>query len=204
MKVGVFGGSFDPVHNGHLRVAEACRRAVPLDEVLFLPAATQPLKPQGPRALTADRMAMLELAVAGRDGLRVSDLEVARGGVSYTVDTLRQLAGAGPRDELFLIVGTDALSDLPNWRSPYEICSLATLLVVERPGTPTSERLSLGHPGEGDRFKEARLIRVPLEPLDISSSEIRGRIARGEPIDELVPAGIAEYIAERGLYQGSV
>lgn len=190
MHVGVFGGSFDPVHNGHLRAAHACRSAVPLDVVLFVPAAAQPLKPQGAIALPGDRVRMLELALRGEAAFLVSTIEIDRGGISYTVDTLRQLASERPDDVLYLMLGADALADLKNWREPEAICNLATLLLVQRPGSTAS-----GDP------PGANILRVPMEPLDVSSSEVRDRLSRDEPTDGLVPPAVAAYIAERGLYQ---
>jgi nicotinate-nucleotide adenylyltransferase len=189
MQVGVFGGSFDPVHNGHLSAARACQSAVPLDFVLFVPAAAQPLKPQGPLAAAMDRVQMLELALRGEPKWLVSTLEIDRGGVSYTVDTLRQFSEERPDDALYLILGEDALGDLENWREPEEIRRLATLLVVQRPGAAAP-----------DPPAAANVIHVPMEPLDVSSSEVRDRLGRGEPIDSLVPPAVAAYIAKRGLY----
>ena len=168
MRVGVFGGSFDPVHDGHLRVAQTCRTAVPLDRVLFVPAARQPLKPDGPVASPADRIRMLELALehllpGGERGQSppfvVSDLETRRGGVSYTVDTLRQLSAARPDDRLHLILGGDTLADLSQWREPEAICELATLVVVDRPGAEAPS---------GPR--SASVIHVSMDPICVSSS----------------------------------
>jgi nicotinate-nucleotide adenylyltransferase len=190
MHVGVFGGSFDPVHNGHLQAAEACRVAVPLDLVLFVPAAAQPLKPRGPSASADDRVRMLELALEGRTEFVVSTMETDRGGVSFTVDTLRELSAERPGDRLYLILGADALADLANWREPDEICRLVTLLVVDRPGNARPS------PPSG-----ARVTRIEMEAVNVSSSEIRARQSRGERLDDLVPAAVAAYIAERGLYR---
>ena len=134
MRIGVFGGSFDPVHLGHLLLAECCWRQAALDRVLFVPAAQQPHKPQAPRGGDADRVAMLRLAIAGRPEFDVSTIEIDRGGVSYTVDTLRALRAAEPDAELFFLMGADSLADLPQWREPAAICELATPLVVRRAG----------------------------------------------------------------------
>lgn len=186
MKLGLFGGSFDPVHNGHLRLAACCAEQAGLDEVWFLPAAVQPLKPHGPIASDADRVAMLRLAIEGQGGFRVSTLEIDRGGVSYTVDTLRQIQADRPDAELFFLMGADSLNDLPNWREPEEVCRLATPLVVQRPG----ERID----------SEVEHVRVEMPPKDISSSTIRERIGNGEPIADLVPEAVAQYLQENGLY----
>ncbi len=194
MKIGVFGGSFDPVHLGHLRVAETCRQAVPLDLVLFVPAAAQPLKPQGPIASPEDRV-----AGAGAAMRKCSTLEIERGGISYTVDTLRELQSRCEEDELVLILGRDAVQDLPSWREPEAITRLATLVVVNRPGAALVPE-SPGWMGEAGLSQPPRLIQVAMEPIDISSSEIRDRIARGESIDEFVPPAVAAYMETKGLY----
>lgn len=197
MRIGVFGGSFDPVHNGHLRVAEACGQSVSLDTVLLVPAAAQPLKPHGPVAPADDRVKMLKLAVRGRDELEVSTLETERGGVSYTADTLMQLAERRLGDSLFLILGADALRDFPNWHQPDIICNLATLVVVDRPGAPRIEAARIG----GKAASTPRVIQVSMDPIDISSTEIRRRIARDESIEHLVPQPVAAYIRRTHLYK---
>src|SRR6185436_3214836 len=122
--IGVFGGSFDPVHRGHLLLADCCQRQVPLDRVLFVPAAHQPHKPRAPKASDADRLAMLRLATAERAGIEISTVEIDRGGFSYTVDTLRAIAADNSGAELFLLMGADTLADLPTWRDPAAICEL--------------------------------------------------------------------------------
>ncbi|MEN0111436.1 MAG: nicotinate (nicotinamide) nucleotide adenylyltransferase, partial [Planctomycetota bacterium] len=126
MRLGVFGGSFDPVHIGHVRLARACRDQASLDRVWFVPAATQPHKPGGPVASGEDRLAMLRLALADEPGLEASPIELDRGGVSYTVETLRAIAESQPAAELFFLMGADTLRDLPNWREPGEVLRLAT------------------------------------------------------------------------------
>ncbi len=188
MRLGIFGGSFDPVHNGHLRLAECCCEQADLDAVWLVPAALQPHKPVGPVATDADRLAMLRLAVAGRERLVVSSLEIDRGGVSYTVETLRAIREAKPKAELFFLMGADTLRDLPNWREPEEVVRLATPLVVGRPGEAIVET-TIPH------------ARVEMPPTAISSSELRERFARGERCDESVPQEVADYVQEYGLYQ---
>ncbi|WP_261342742.1 nicotinate-nucleotide adenylyltransferase [Posidoniimonas polymericola] len=183
----MFGGSFDPVHHGHLALARACRDAARLDEVWLVPAAVQPHKPHGPVAANEDRLAMLHLATDSDPSLRVSDLEIARGGVSYTVDTLRAVHDQAPDAELYLLMGADTLADLPKWREPEAIRQLASLLVVHRPGEPLPE------------VDGVTIVEMPLS--DLSSSEIRRRVAAGESIEGMTPEGVAGYIAERGLYR---
>lgn len=189
MRLGLFGGSFDPVHNGHLELARCARDQAQLDEVWFIPAAMQPLKPHGPRASAKHRLAMLELALAAEPRFSVSTLELDRGGVSYTVDTLREIHAQFPDAKLFFLMGADALHDLPNWREPAEILRLATPLVVRRPGEqPLDDPVLPAH----------AIIEMPA--LAISSSEIRRRVAAGESIADLVPAEVADYILRFALY----
>ena len=184
-RVGVFGGTFDPVHVGHLAIAHAALESVPLDRVLFVLARRSPLKEHGPVASEADRLRMLELAIAGEARFAVSRLELDRDGPSYTVDTLERLAG---KDELFLILGSDAIADLPRWKDPERIGQLATLLVAERPGAP-------------ERVGDAPIIRFDAPRLDISARELRARAARGRSLRYLVPEPVLQHIEARGLYR---
>jgi nicotinate-nucleotide adenylyltransferase len=184
-RVGVFGGTFDPVHVGHLAIALAALESVPLDRVLFIPVRRSPLKDRGPHASVADRVAMLEAAIATEPRFVLSRAELDRDGVSYTVDTLEALRGQG---ELFLILGSDALADLARWRAPDRIKELATILVATRPGAP-----------EPDPAHGARPFDAPR--LDISSRELRARAARGMSLRYLVPDAVWEHIETHGLYQ---
>lgn len=201
MRLGVFGGSFDPVHVGHLRLARACREQAALDRVWFVPAATQPHKPSGPVASGADRLAMLRLALDGRAGLEASSIELDRGGVSYTAETLRQIAAAEPEAELFFLMGADTLRDLPNWREPGEVLRLATPLVVHRPGEPPPDVSALAPLVSEARFAEiAAAASVEMPPMDISSSDIRARLGAGEPCDGRLPPAVESYAIARGVY----
>lgn len=184
-RVGVFGGSFDPVHVGHLAIALAAVQSVPLDRVLFVPARRSPLKDRDPIAGVADRVAMLEAAISGENRFALSRVELERDGVSYTVDTLEALRSEG---DLFLILGSDALAELSRWRRPDRIRELATLLVAARPGAP-----------EPDPVHRARAFDAPR--LDISSRELRARAARGMSLRYLVPDAVWEHITKRGLYR---
>jgi nicotinate-nucleotide adenylyltransferase len=209
MRLGIFGGSFDPVHNGHLALAQACQQQAALDEVWFTPTAIQPLKRQGPHATDAQRVEMLHLAIEGETGepgepgrprprssWRVCTLEIDRGGFSYTVDTLRQIRVELPDAELFFLVGADALRDVPQWKEPAEIFRLATPLVVRRAGEPEPDLHTLA-PFCSDKTQPL-LIEMPA--IDVSSSEIRRRIAENEPIDGLLPAAVADFILRHALY----
>lgn len=181
VRVGIFGGTFDPVHVGHLAIANAALESVPLDRVVFVLARRSPLKERGPIAGETDRLAMLELAVAGEARFSVSRVELDREGPSYTVDTLAAFAGA---DDLFLILGGDAVAELPRWKEPDRIAQLATLVVAERPGAPE---------------RAAFVFDAPR--LDISSRELRARAARGRSLRYLVPDPVWRYIEGRGLYR---
>lgn len=185
VRIGVFGGTFDPVHVGHLAIAHAALESVPLDRVLFVPARRSPLKERGPVATEADRLAMLELALAGEPRFAVSRAELDREGPSYTVDTLAGLAGS---DELFLILGSDAIADLPRWKDPERIAQLATLVVADRPGAP-------------ERIGDAPIVTFDAPRLDISSRELRARAARGLSLRYLVPDPAWKHIEARGLYR---
>lgn len=184
-RVGVFGGTFDPVHVGHLAIALGAVESVPLDRVLFVPARRSPLKDRDPLASVADRVAMLEAAIANEPRFALSRVELEREGVSYTVDTLEALRTEG---ELFLILGSDALADLARWRAPDRIRDLATILVAARPGAP-----------EPDAKHNARPFDAPR--LDISSRELRARAARGLSLRYLVPDAVWEQIKKRDLYR---
>jgi len=184
-RIGVFGGTFDPVHVGHLAIALAALESVPLDRVLFVPVRRSPLKDRDPLASIADRVTMLEAAIANEPRFAISRAELEREGVSYTVDTLEQLR---PQGALFLILGSDALADLERWRAPDRIRELATILVAARPGAP-----------EPDAMHRARAFDAPR--LDISSRELRARAARGMSLRYLVPDAVWEHIKKRGLYR---
>jgi nicotinate-nucleotide adenylyltransferase len=186
MRVGVFGGTFDPVHVGHLAIANAALESVPLDRVLFVLARRSPLKERGPVAPEADRLRMLEQAVAGERRFAVSRIELDREGPSYTVDTLERLAG---HDDLFLILGSDAVADFPRWKEPERIAKLATLVVADRPGAPA-------------RLGDAPIVAFDAPRLDISSRELRSRAARGLSLRYLVPEAAWQHIEARGLYRG--
>lgn len=184
----VFGGSFDPVHTGHITAALAAGRALRAEAVHLVPAAVQPFKAGRRLAPAEDRLAMLRLAATGHGLLVVDDREIRRGGVSYTIETLREMRAEFGADPLCLMVGADAAHDLPQWRDGAGIARLATIVVLTRPGA-TAPR----HP------LIDRVLEVPA--VDVSATEIRDRVARGERIRGLVPDAVAEYIASHGLYR---
>lgn len=202
-QVGIFGGSFDPVHYGHLILAETCREALQLDEVLLIPAATSPLKPQGPVAAEAHRLRMLELAVGGTPQLRVDPLEIDRRGVSYTVDTLRAVGGREPRAELWLLVGADSVASMDRWHAPAEVLRLARLGVVGRAGhEPPDLGATAQLLAEVDRPRFAPRV-VSMPAIEISSTELRCRVAAGRSIRFRTPRAVEAYIKAERLYQNA-
>jgi nicotinate-nucleotide adenylyltransferase len=203
MRLGLFGGSFDPVHNGHLALADACAEQAALDAVWFVPAARQPLKPQGPRASDAQRLEMLRLALTDRPQFEASALEIDRGGVSYTVDTLAEIRAQLPESTLFFLMGADSLAEFPTWLRQAEICALATPLVVRRAGSPEPDFDVLAPVVSAERLEAIRQSQVEMPAVPISSSQIRQLIAKGGAWQEMVPTAVAEYIAALGLYQES-
>jgi nicotinate-nucleotide adenylyltransferase len=204
MRIGIFGGSFDPVHQGHLVVAECCREQAALDRVLFVPVATQPFKQDRALAAGHHRAEMLALAVGGTPAFAVSPLELDRGGVSYTVDTLAALGGQHAGDELCLILGPDALASLPDWREPARILDLARVLAVERAGLDDvamivrAPRLAalLGP----DRATAIVADRITVPVIGIRASDLRPLVKAGRSIRYRTPRAVEQYIAAHGLY----
>ena len=200
MKIGILGGSFDPIHLGHLAIAEAAREKHGLDRVLLVPAGRPPHK-SGDLAPAADRLAMVRLAVEGRPGLEASDIEIQRPGPSYTVDTLEHMGRILPGAELYFIIGADSLHEFFGWRNARRILELARIVTVTRPGWPADfDPASFpGVPEETIRRMEAD--RVEIHGVPAESTRIRAAVRGGEPIDRDVPASVAEYIRRRGLYR---
>jgi nicotinate-nucleotide adenylyltransferase len=192
-RIGLFGGTFDPPHLGHLVLAEWARVRLRLDQVVFMPAGTPPHK-RGRRLTDAvDRLAMTRLAVRGNPAFVVSAFEARRAGPSFTVDTLRHLHARRPGARFYLLMGLDSLEDFPGWHRPGEIARLATLVVATRPGpagpaprAPVPARL--------------RVIRLDNPPVAISSSALRARARTGRSLRYLVPDAVAAYVERRGLY----
>jgi nicotinate-nucleotide adenylyltransferase len=201
MRIGFFGGSFDPVHLGHLILAEQCLEFAKLDQVWFVPTATSPLKTDGSTASDRQRMEMLEFALAGHSQFLLSDTEIKRGGVSYTVDTLSQIHQESPDDELFLLIGGDSLQNFDAWRNPEKICQLATPLVVARPGADPVDLSRLAPYVDDERMKEVERYAFESRLIDISSTEIRTRIGAGQSVRYLTPRAVEMYIESKSLYQ---
>jgi len=189
MKLGLFGGSFDPVHLGHLLVAQAAVEELGLDRLFFIPAAQSPFKPENPPACAAVRLQLLRLALAGKTNFAIDELELQRGGVSHTVDTLRDYARRFPSAEFFYLIGADNVPKLNQWSESGELAKLAQFVAVPRPGGPTSV---FPPPFRGRMLKGF--------PLDVSSSQIRARIQAGLLIEHLLPPFVAEAIRNARLY----
>jgi len=199
-QVGVFGGSFDPVHLGHLWIAETARETLELDQVRWIPTAQQPLKPDGAVASAADRYQMVQLAIAGAKGHRADDCEIRRGEVSYTVETLQELRERIPEARLFLIIGSDSLVSIRRWHQPERVLSLATLAVVQRGGEPEIDFSALNDFCSSSQLEAIRnsVVRMPL--IELSSSELRARIAAGRSVRFRIPRAVEALIADRQLY----
>lgn len=197
-RVGIIGGTFDPIHIGHLVCAESAREQFGLERVVFVPAAKSPFKLERETAGGVDRLAMVKLAIAGNSRFVASRVELDRGGPSYTVDTLRALK-AETAGDLYFITGADTIVGLDKWRSPREILSLATLVTFPRPGTGSRrlkaavERLCAEYGGA------VEVVRGPR--IDVSSTDIRARARAGQSLRYLVPDAVAAYIDQHSLYR---
>lgn len=200
MRIGVFGGTFDPVHYGHLLLAECCREQCRLDQVWFLPAAVPPHKQHGALTPAEHRIAMLELAIGGHEPFVINRLEIDRGGVSYTVDTLTALAQQQPDAKWFFLMGGDSLADLPGWREPARICELATLVVVARPHAPPPDFGPLAGIVPAERIEHMRQHVVLMPLVDLSSTDLRHRVSQGQSIRYRTPRAVEMYIQTHGLY----
>jgi len=188
-RIGLFGGSFNPVHLGHLLVAQAAREELQLDRVVFTPAFMSPFKPGVELAPAAQRLRLLRLALAGRTYCEIDDQEILRGGISYTIDTVRDYARRCPEARLFYLIGADHVPQLPLWRDAGELARLLEFVVIPRPGQVFKEAAApfRCHPLQGF-------------PLGVSASQIRDRVRAGLPIDSLVPPPVAEAILSDGIY----
>lgn len=188
-RIGIYGGSFDPVHRGHLLVAQAAVEELGLARLFLIPAAQSPFKPDSEPAPAAMRAQMLRLAFAGKTNCAVDEQEIRRGGVSYSVDTLRDYARRFPQAELFYLIGADNVVKLPQWREAAALAQLAQFVVVPRPG---DANVPFPPPFRGQWLQGF--------PLAVSSSQIRARVQAGLPVDHLVPAAVAEVIRNNRLY----
>ncbi len=189
MKFGLYGGSFDPVHLGHLLVAQAALEELGLDRLYFIPAAQSPFKPENQHLPAVERVRLLRLALAGRTNCEVDEQEIRRGGTSYTIDTLRDYTKRFPGAELFCLIGADNVASLIGWREANELPRLAEFVAIPRPGEAP---VAFPSPFRGRMLKGF--------PFGVSSSQIRQRVKAGLPIDHLVPPTVAEAIRNNRLY----
>ena len=198
VEIGVLGGTFDPVHLGHVAMAEEAKKALGLEEVLIVPAGRPVAKSTRRITPAARRLAMLHLALAGKPYLKISLLEIERPGPSYTVDTLAAISTLyGGKAEIFFVLGWDSLAQLPEWHEPGRIVGLCTLVAVPRPGYPRPDLEGLEKKVPGISRK---VIFLDRPELDISATVIREKTARGETIARFVPGPVAEYIKKHHLY----
>ena len=186
-RIGILGGTFNPVHKGHLRLAQDALKRFELDRVFVIPCAMPPHKRPDRLAPAKHRLAMLKAAVMGDRRLTVSEIEIKRGGLSYSIDTVRRLKKLHPKAEVYFIIGGDSINELNSWKQIGELRKLCTFVATGRPG------FRVRGPSTVTMFKG--------RPVDVSSSEIRERVAEGKSIRRLVPAPVGRYIAERCLYQ---
>lgn len=188
-RIGLFGGSFDPVHLGHLFVAQAAREELNLDRLFFVPAAQSPFKPERQPTPSGERLRLLRLALAGWSWCEIDEQETKRGGISFTIDTVRAYAGRFPETELYYLIGGDHVAQLPQWRAADELARLVRFVVVPRPGQ-ADLRLPQGFQGR----------QLAGFPVGVSSSQIRLRVKARQSIEPFVPAAVAEAIRNNGLY----
>jgi nicotinate-nucleotide adenylyltransferase len=209
-RVGILGGTFDPIHYGHLVIAEQVREALELDRVLFVPAAIPPHKPEAVLAPATDRAAMVELAIAGNPAFTISRIELERDGPSYTVDTVGELVDEAARQgvarDFFFILSAEALTGLDAWHEPLRLMSLCRLAVVPRPGAPLPDGAWLeshlpAAAGASAGAGVDRVVCVETVPLAHSASDVRTRAAAGRSIRYLVPPAVEAYIREHRLYR---
>jgi len=198
MNIGVLGGTFDPIHMGHLVLAEEVRARLNLAEILFVPAGRPWLKVGSPGSPAGHRVEMVRLAIADKPYFKLSTVEIERAGPTYTVETIAELkAQLGARDEIFFILGQDNLAELPRWRQPSRLITMCRLVAVPRPGYPLPDlkALEASIPGLSQR-----VMLMDKPEIDISASAIRDRVARGLSIHHLVPEPVAGYIRQHKLY----
>jgi nicotinate-nucleotide adenylyltransferase len=195
MRLGLFGGTFDPIHLGHLILAEQCRESCGLDRLWFVVAGAPPHKP-GDRTGVTHRLEMVRIAIAGHPAFVVSDIEATRPGPHYSVETLEAVRRDRPEDDLFFLIGADSLAELPTWREPERIARLATIVVVNRPGIAQVDPAGLPHFGAGSHA----LLCVTIPPVGIASTDLRRRLSEGKSIRYMVPRGVEAYIDAQGLY----
>lgn len=199
MRVGIYGGTFDPIHVAHLVLAEQCREQCQLDEVWFVPAAEPPHKLSNAISPAKDRCEMIQFAIAGHPAFRLNTIELERSGPSFTVTTLEQLTEKNPSVELFLLIGADSLRDLAHWRSPRRILELSTVVAVNRGDRPLPDRSDLRT--VVGAAADDRISVVTMPGMEVSSTDIRARVRDDRSIRYLVPRAVEMYIHQHRLYR---
>jgi len=190
-KIGILGGTFDPIHVGHLVLAQQVKEKLKLSRVIFIPCSNPPHKTRKKLSSAQDRFRMAAVAVEGNPSFAISDMELKRGGLSYTVDTLRQLGQTYPGSEIYFLTGSDVLDEIHTWKNPEEIYKLARMVIAVRPGFDSIDRKS--------PFAKRSTV-VDITGVDISSSQIREKVKKGQSIKYLVPPKVEEYIVKKKLY----
>ncbi len=199
-RIGLFGGSFDPIHNGHLLLAELCRESLALDQVLFVVANVSPFKTGKQMASNKDRIDMVKLAIGGNPSFAVDTREIDRGGVSYTVDTVREILSERPDAQLYLLAGADVLTDIDKWREPQRLFTLVTPCIISRGGLGAPDWERLAPYVDPSRLAEIKASQVLAPQCEISSSNLKSRVASGKSIRYQVPPAVEVFIQEHGLY----
>jgi nicotinate-nucleotide adenylyltransferase len=196
MRIGLVGGSFNPIHRGHLAIARSARETLGLDRVVLVPSARPPHKRDSTLAPAEDRLAMARLASKDEPGFEVSAIELERTGPSYTIDTVRSFLAASPGAEVHFVIGADSVPELRTWKDARALLGLAKFAVAVRPGYDLTRDLR-----DLEREFGVRLTMIPTEPDPLSATEIRDRVREGKSIDGLVPAAVRDYIVARNLYR---
>jgi nicotinate-nucleotide adenylyltransferase len=202
MRIGIFGGTFDPIHVGHLVLAEQCREQCQLDEVWFVPAAEPPHKLTNVISSAKARCEMIEFAIAGNPFFRLNTIELDRSGPSFTVTTLEQLTLQQTSDDFFLMIGADSLRDLAHWRNPARILELATVVAVNRGDQLLPDRMELR--SVVGSVADERVVTVTIPGIDVSATDIRSRIREGRSVRYLVPRAVEMYIDQQSLFKTNI
>ena len=200
MRIGIFGGSFDPVHIGHLWIAEAALETLGLDHIRWIPASQSPLKPGGPVAPSDDRLQMLRLAIGGSSQHVVDDRELRRGEISYTIDTVTELQREFPNSEIVMVMGSDSLATMPKWREPTRLLQKVTAAVVQRGGEPEIDFSILSDLIDTERIGLMRQAVIQMPVIELSSTEIRDRVRAGQRIRFRTPHAVEALIRASQLY----
>lgn len=191
-KIGILGGTFDPIHLGHLVLAEQVKEKLKLDQVIFIPCLRSPHKTRQKLSPAKDRLRMTQLALEGNSSFSASDIELKRKGLSYTVDTLKELKNLHPNSQIYFLTGSDVVDELGTWKDPRRLYGLAKVVIATRPGFDKFDRRN--------RFARKSIV-VPITGIDVSSSEIRRRVKKDKSIKYLVPSRVEDYIKKKKLYR---